>query len=342
MRVLVVKTSSLGDVVHTLPALSDAAARLPDIRFDWAVEEAFAEIPTWHSAVARVIPVAIRRWRKQPFKSIRSADWKQCRSDLRREHYDCIIDAQGLLKSAWVACRAHGPRVGYDRLSAREPLAALSYHKRIPVLRDQHAVERSRQLFARALGYRVPHGQGDYGLNPNRFRSSGDPGRRLVFLHGTTRASKHWPEAYWIELATTARAAGLEVQLPWGSEVERERAQRIAAASGAEVLPRLNLHGVASVLVQATAAVAVDTGLGHLAAALGVPGVSLYGATQPARIGTYGLNQLHLSSAGLDPVAEVMPREMAPLTPGIVWQALYPLVQDDALSSVQRNAGEGR
>lgn len=327
MRVLVVKTSSLGDVVHTLPALSDAAAALPDVRFDWVVEETFAEIPSWHPAVDQVIPVAIRRWRKNLFRSMRSTEWKQCKVALRKHHYDCIIDAQGLLKSAWVARRAQGLRVGYDRLSVREPLAALSYHRRIPVLRDQHAVERTRQLFARALGYRVPEGLGDYCLDASRFRSSCMHQPRLVFLHGTTRAAKHWPEDYWIELARKAVESGLGVQLPWGSDSERERAERIAAASGADVLPRLNLHGIASVLVQADAVVAVDTGLGHLAAALAVPGVSLYGATRPALVGTYGPRQIHLTSTGLDAVSGIEPREMAPLTPRLVWQALEPLIQ---------------
>lgn len=330
MRVLVVKTSSLGDVVHTLPALTDAAAALPEARFDWVVEEAFAEIPGWHPAVRRVIPVALRRWRRNPFRSARSGEWKQCKSALRKHHYDCIIDAQGLLKSAWVARRAVGPRVGYDRLSVREPLAALSYHRRIPVLREQHAVERTRQLFARALGYRVPDGLGDYGLDPASFRCSAARVPRLVLLHGTTRPAKHWPETYWVELARHAVAVGMVVQLPWGNDLERERAERIAAVSGAEVLPRLNLHGVASVLVQADAVVAVDTGLGHLTAALGVPAISLYGVTRPALVGTYGSRQLHLSTAGLAPVAGIMPREMAALTPKVVWQALRPLLESVA------------
>lgn len=326
MRVLVVKTSSLGDIVHTLPALSDAQAARPEIRFDWAVEEGFAEIPGWHPAVDRVIPVALRRWRKRPVHSLLSHEWKECRRALQREHYDCIIDAQGLLKSAWVASRAQGVRVGYDRLSAREPLAALSYHQRMPVLRNQHAVERTRQLFARALGYRVPESLGDYGLDAALFHGSSVPGRRLVFLHGTTRAAKHWPEPYWIALAHRAADAGYDVQLLWGNDHERERAERVAQASRAQVMPRLNLQGVATVLAQATAVVAVDTGLGHLAAALGVPGVSLYGVTAPARVGTYGSRQLHLTATGLSPVDGVSPREMAPLTPAVVWQGLQALL----------------
>ena len=103
MRVLVVKMSSLGDVIHTLPALTDAAAAIPGITFDWVVEEGFAEIPAWHPAVDTVIPIALRRWRKHPWRDFRGPQWRACRQALRRQHYDAVIDAQGLLKSVFVA-----------------------------------------------------------------------------------------------------------------------------------------------------------------------------------------------------------------------------------------------
>ena len=102
MRVLLVKTSSLGDVIHTLPALTDAQRAIPGIQFDWVVEEGFAEIPAWHPAVAQVIPVAIRRWRKHPLQTLRSGEWRRFKARLRETHYDLVIDAQGLLKSAWL------------------------------------------------------------------------------------------------------------------------------------------------------------------------------------------------------------------------------------------------
>ncbi len=338
-RILVVKTSSLGDVVHTLPAVTDAARMLPGLRIDWAVEEGFAEIPRWHPAVDRVIPVAIRRWRKSPWRSLRSPEWRQCRAELAREHYDCVLDAQGLLKSAWLARYARGPRAGFDRQSVREPLAALAYHQRVSVFHGQHAVERVRQLFARSLGYRVPDGPGDYGLDPARFLSSDVRPQRVVFLHGTTRPAKHWPELYWQALCRRVAGAGFVVSLPWGNDAERARAERIASvAPGAEVLPRLNLHGIASVLLQSRAVVAVDTGLGHLSAALGVPALSLYGPTSPALVGTYGSHQLHLSASGLAPgPAEIQPTEMAPLTADVVWQALAPLL-DQAQSRANSRA----
>jgi heptosyltransferase-1 len=329
VRVLVVKTSSLGDVIHTLPALTDAARALPGVVFDWAVEEAFAEIPAWHPAVARVIPVALRRWRRQILQTLRGGELQRCKNLVRQQHYDCVIDAQGLLKSAWVARWAGAPVIGLDRNSAREPLAALAYRRGIAVPRQQHAVERVRTLFAAALGYQIPAARGDYGLDRSRFRQVAAQ-RRVVFVHGTTRADKHWPEAYWRELCARVTGAGVQVALPWGNECERARAERIAAVSPlAAVPPRPNLQGVAALLAQSTAAVAVDTGLGHLAAALDVPALSLYGPTSPALVGAYGNHQIHLQAGGLPLPAGVEPRAMAPLTPERVWRALAPLLSED-------------
>jgi heptosyltransferase-1 len=327
MRVLIVKTSSLGDVVHTLPALTDAARALPGLVFDWAVEESFAEIPAWHPAVARVLPVAVRRWRKSWWKTVRGGELRRARAAFREQPYDLVIDAQGLYKSAWIARWAGAPIAGLDRQSAREPLASLSYQRRFAVPREMHAVERTRLLFALALGYELPVSTGDYGIDRARF-TAGPAAAQVVFLHGTTRAAKHWPEPYWCELAQQVRAAGFRVLLPWGNEAERERAERIAAASGAEVLPRLTLAGVASILAASRAAVAVDTGLGHLAAALSLPTVSLYGPTRPVLVGAYGRDQVHLSAAERPAPADtaVQPPAMAPLTPALVWQTLQPLL----------------
>jgi len=300
MRVLVIKTSSLGDVIHTLPALTDAARAIPGIRFDWVVEEGFAEIPAWHPAVSQVITVAIRRWRKHPLKTLRSGEWSRFKQRLRESHYDLVIDAQGLLKSAWLTRYVKTPVAGLDSNSAREPIAARFYDRPYSVPRGQHALERTRQLFGQALGYSVPAGLGDYGLNRAQLA---DPaaGPYLVFLHGTTWASKHWPEAYWRELAEQVAEQGWSIRLPWGNEAEKARAERIAAGvEGAAVLPKLNLAGVAKVLAGAQACVAVDTGLGHLAAALDVPTVSLYGPTLPGRVGAYGRSQVHLCASGPD------------------------------------------
>lgn len=297
MRVLVVKMSSLGDVIHTLPALTDAALALPGIRFDWVVEEAFAEIPSWHPAVDTVIPVAIRRWRKRPLRDFRGAQWRRARSALGSKPYDAVIDAQGLMKSALISRLAQGPRYGMDRRSAREGFASVAYQHQIAVPLDMHAVERIRLLFSRVLGYPLPTGQGDYGIRESLIPAGSEQQPGLLFFHGTARAEKLWPLEHWIELADLAGQAGYTQWLPWGSATEKERAEHIARhASSARVLPRLDLRDLAGRLLDASGAVAVDTGLGHLAAALDVPTVSLYGPTSTGLIGAYGRNQLHVES----------------------------------------------
>ncbi|MBF8780686.1 lipopolysaccharide heptosyltransferase I [Pseudomonas fulva] len=296
MRVLIIKTSSLGDVIHTLPALTDAAHALPGIRFDWVVEEGFAEIPAWHPAVDRVIPVNIRRWRKHPWQAWRSGEWQRFKKRLREVDYDLVIDAQGLLKSAWLTRYVKAPVAGLDRYSAREGWASRFYDRRLSVALGQHAVERVRQLFAMALAYDLPEGLGRYGLDLGRLQLA-PTAPYVVLLHGTTWATKHWPEVYWRALAERLARMGLQVCLPWGSPAEQARAERIAQGlKHCQVLPKLNLAGVARVLAGAKACVAVDTGLGHLAAALDVPTLSLFGPTNPGLTGAYGRAQVHLAS----------------------------------------------
>lgn len=299
MRVLLIKTSSLGDIIHTLPALTDAKKIYPDIQFDWVVEETFQHIPKWHPAVNRIFPVALRRWRKQWITELFSGEIFSKIKELRKQQYDVIIDAQGLMKSALVALMARGKRSGLNFKSAREHLASLFYHHRYEVSWTEHAVSRSRLLFAKALNYPcpAPHISTDYGIEIKQFPPFKHSTPYFVFLHGTTWENKHWPESYWISLAKLTVSTGKSVVLLWGNLSEKERAQRIAAAvSNAIVLPKLSLEEVAGVLVTASCVVSVDTGLGHLAAALATPTVSLYGPTDAIRTGLHGQNQIHLSS----------------------------------------------
>lgn len=298
MRVLLIKTSSMGDVIHSLPALTDAATAVPGIRFDWVVEEGFAQICAWHPAVQRAIPVAIRRWRRHLWRTWRNGEWRHLKQGLRKVRYDLVIDAQGLLKSALLTRYPEGPVAGFDRHSAREPLATCFYDRRYAVPWEQHAVQRIRQLFAQALGYGAPDGTPDYGLDRTALAAPGTP-PYLVLLHGTTWPSKHWPEARWRQLAVQLNDLGWRLRIPWGNVEEQARAQRLAAGlTHTEVLPRLDLNGIARVIAGARACVAVDTGLGHLAAALDVPTLSLYGPTRPERVGAYGRHQAHLCADG--------------------------------------------
>ena len=191
-----------------------------------------------------------------------------------------------------------------------------------------HAVEGTGELFDQALDYPKPTSKGYYGVERSRFCSVKPESPNIVFLHGTTRNDKQYPENYWIELAKQLTAAGIRVRMPWGNEVEKDRAYRIAKnIQGAEVLPKLNLNGLAGVLGQATAVVAVDTGLGHLSAALNIPTVSLYGPTSPALVGAYGENQVHLCAADCEPVEQVAdPEVFSALTPSVLIAALQPML----------------
>ena len=295
MRVLLVKTSSLGDLIHSFPAISDAGRALPGIRFDWLVEKSFAEVPAWHPAVAEVIPIALRRWRRDWRKAWRSGELKAFRARLRETRYDLVLDAQGLIKSALPAFLARGPRAGLDRASAREPLSSFFYQRRYAVAREQHAIERVRQLFAHALGYALPSGPADYGLHFSHVHDAAV--RRLILLHGTTWPSKHWPEAYWAELAHLAAGNGFEVALPWGDPDDRLRAERIIKMAGCgELLPRLGLSELARTLARATGVVGVDSGLAHLAAAVGTPAITQYGPTRTDLTGAVGPRQLNLAA----------------------------------------------
>ena len=302
MKVLVVKTSSMGDVIHTLPALTDAQKAIPDIQFDWVVEENFAEIPHWHTAVNRVIPVAIRRWRKHLFSAQTWREWQQFHSELKAEKYDAVIDAQGLIKSAVLVTKlAQGVKYGYDKHSAREGLSSLFYDKTFDIPYQQHAVERIRTLFSMALGYERPQDIGDYGIASHFAKKSENSTAYIVAIHATTREDKHWKEAYWTELLQELSMRELEVRLPWGNEAEKSRAERLAKISpNVVVLPKMSLSALAEQLAGAKAVVSVDTGLSHLTAALDKPNVILYGATDPKLIGAYGKNQHYLKGQNMD------------------------------------------
>lgn len=303
MRVLIVKTSSMGDVLHTLPALTDATQAIPGICFDWVVEEGFAQIPTWHSAVEKVLPVAIRRWRKDWFSAQVKSERLAFRDSLRAMQYDAVIDAQGLVKSAALVTRlAHGPKHGMDWQTAREPLASLFYHYRHHIPKQQHAVERTRELFAKSLGYSKPQSQGDYAISQHFLSHlNTDTENYAVFLHATTRDDKHWPESHWRELIGLLKDSGLRIKLPWGAPHEEARAKRLAEGFDyVEVLPRLELESIARILAGAKFVVSVDTGLSHLTAALDRPNVTLYGPTDPGLIGGYGKNQVAQSAPGND------------------------------------------
>jgi heptosyltransferase-1 len=296
MKVLIVKTSSLGDVIHTLPALTDAANAIEGISFDWVVEEPFQDIPKLHPSVNRVIPVAVRRWRKNLWKHC--GEIKASIKDIQQQEYDAVIDAQGLIKSAFFTRYARGEKYGLSKNSCKEPIAAMAYQHKIDVLKGQHAISRVRQLFANSLNYSLSAEELSYGLNKDNFPASKElESPYLVFLHGTTWASKHWPNEYWRELVLLATAQGFNLYLPWGNEEEKSRATYLAdVAQMAEVLPRSSIKDLADILMNADGVVGVDSGLAHLAAACGTPAVTLYGSTSAELTGTMGDNNQALQA----------------------------------------------
>jgi heptosyltransferase-1 len=303
-RILLVKTSSLGDVVHNLPVATDIRAIVPAAQIDWVVEKPFAAIPGLHPAVARVIPVAIRRWRTRLFDLAVREEIRAFARELKREQYDAVIDTQGLLKSALIAWNARGIRHGLDFASAREPLS-LFYDRTYSVPWTMHAVERNRALAAQALAYTASPAV-DYGITTNRARSAWLPSDPYaVLVHAASARAKLWPETHWIELATQLGKLGTRSVLPWGNGDERLRAEGIArAVPGVVVAPSLPLAEVPPLLAGARAVVGVDTGLAHLAAALKVPTVGIYCSTDPAGTGLYGgVHVVNLGAPGTPPRA---------------------------------------
>ena len=299
MRVLIVKISSLGDIIHTLPAVTDAHNAYANLTFDWVVEENFVEVPSWHPAVEKVIPVAMRRWRRNPVQTYLNHEFRAFKRALQGVHYDLVIDAQGLIKSGFISRLSRGLTIGLSNRTIREPLATLFYNKVYSVPWTEHAVDRIRQLFSRALKYRYDKEFIDYGIDIDRIECNSETNgaKQVLFLHGTTWATKHWPEYYWRHLAHIAADSGYEVLLPWGDLKEKQRAEFIAKDNiSVIVLEKQTLSGLAQHINNSKGVIAVDTGLGHLAAALAKPTVSLYGSTNPGLSGTFGENQLHLNS----------------------------------------------
>ncbi len=289
MRIAIVKSSSMGDVVHALPVVTDLVAAHPGIEIDWVVEEAFADLPRLHPAVAEVVPVAVRRWRRTPLAPAVRAEVAAVRERLRGRNYRLVLDLQGLVKSAWLSRLAGAPVAGFDRSSAREPLACLAYRHRYRVPLRLHAIERLRQLAGQALGHPVT-GLPRFGLRAPALPIPGlPPAPFAVFLHATSRSAKQWPDPHWETLGRSLGEQGLRVVLPWGSEPERARAAVLAAAIGghARVAPRLSLAQCAALLADARLAVGVDTGLTHLSAALDTPTAALFAATPAWRFGPF-------------------------------------------------------
>lgn len=321
--------SSMGDIIHTLPALTDACNAIPNLQFDWVVEEAFTEIPLWHKNVTRVIPIALRRWRKYPWQAIKNGEIKKFYQQLRSQHYDLIIDAQSSIKSAITTRLALGKRCGLDKKSAREMPASLAYQQTYFIDRKQHAIQRIRQLFSQVLNYSLPNNLADYAIDQTKLApvTLNLPQRYVVFIHGTNWASKCWMEENWLSLLKEVTNAGFHVLLPWGNTEEKARAMRLAENNPmTHILPALTLAEIATILANAKATVSVDTGLSHLTAALNTPAITLYGPTHPELIGTIGKSQIHLCDNTADNSYRDRNGKNIAISPQYVWQELKKLL----------------
>ena len=315
-RVLFVKLSSLGDVVHNFPAVTDLARRLPGAHIAWAVEEAYAELVRLHPAVSEAIPVGLRRWRRQ---WVRPSSWSQmsaAKRALGAGAWDYVVDTQGLVKSATVARWAGHPRFGPDGASAREAVAARSYDVKVRVPRAMHAVERNRLLVAQVFGYALSSPP-DYGIAAPALPLDWAPSTPyVVLLHAASHERKRWPQARWIELGRHLASRGFVAVLPGGSDAERATAARLAQAiPDAVAAPPLSLPQAASLLGHASAVCGVDTGLTHLAAALGVPTIGLYVATRPELTGLHAPIARNLSGGAGGPSVEAAMQALFPPAP---------------------------
>lgn len=299
MKILLIKLSSLGDTIHTLPSISDIQAQIPEAEISWAIEPAFAEIAHMHPHVKQVLPIPLRRVKQMRYTARALA---QIISLIRAQSYDHIIDAQGLLKSSLLSYLARGHNSGYCKTSAREPWASYCYHSTYAVSKTLHAVMRTKSLCAQALQYPRPT-QLHFAIG-NHNQQTLTAQSPILLFHGTTWESKHYPEAYWQELIAQITQAGYPVALPWGNAVEHARAQRLATHPHVTVLPRLSLYELKNQLISARGAIGVDTGLSHLAGALGTPCVGLYGPTDHTLAGNIGPFQTQISARRDGPMPE--------------------------------------
>lgn len=308
MRILLIKLTSLGDVVHTLPALTDALAAIPDLRVDWMIEESYADLVSQHPAVENVIPIPYRTIRKKGFGMLPAAisQWRILRRQLWDQKYDRIIESQGLLKSANLVFLNPAPTAGFDFKSAREPLASLFYNDKFRVSTDLHAVERQRLLFAKALNYSINEIPARTALSTSKWQADARlllaehnlPDNYMMFLHGTAWKTKIWPESRWRLLAENFNDKAIKVLVPWGNEDEKNLAHRISEnLTHIHVLPKFSVVEVSKIITMAKTVIAGDTGLGHIAAAFDIPGLMLLGPTSPELIGHSGSKQRMIVSS---------------------------------------------
>jgi heptosyltransferase-1 len=311
LNLLIVKLSSLGDVVQTLPVLHDVRSRFPGAAIDWAVEEGFADLVRRAQGVRRVLPVAQRRWRRDRWSAGTRAEVRAHRQALREVAYDAVLDCQGLVKSAWVARQARLAPGGFSAtFGNRSELCGWEWPVRwllqrpIPMPARIHAVARTRLLAARALGYEHAGVTEAPPVYPWRARAPAEP-PQVMLAHGTTRADNEWPRDCWIDLGRRLASQGFDVVLPQASDAELALAQDVAREVGpqAHVLPRMPLAALLDAMARCAGVVGVDSGLSHMGIALDLPLVQVFSQPRVWRAGPVG--RAHQQAVGGEAAPDV-------------------------------------
>jgi heptosyltransferase-1 len=291
MKILIVKTSSFGDIVHTFPSLTDICKSIQNIEIHWLLEPEYKSIASKHPNVKKTIDFPLRKWRKEPLKLI--SNISRLKKILREEKYDLAIDAQGLIKTAWLRFILDCPFVGYDKFSIKEKVASFFYHKKISVSRKKHAISRTRNLMALSLKYQIVEEDIEYGLQEKNEESN-----RILFVIGTSWQSKIYPLKYWKDLAKVAVKNGYKVVVSYHSDKEKKMAESLSSVDkdAISLLPKMNLEGIFNYLSTVKGVFAVDTGIAHLASALSLPCVIIYGATSAKLTGAIGKKTYNVSA----------------------------------------------
>lgn len=288
LRILLVKTSSMGDIIHNMPLIADIRSHHPEVVIDWVVEETFAEIAALCPHVDQLIALPLRRWKKNLFSRQTWRELLDFRRKLKAQRYDAILDTQALLKSALISTWARGPSHGPNCKTAREPLAGLLYTHGYDISPKLHAVTRTRLVAASALGYSLDNLPLVYDLAvPPAALTIALPPAFVLGFHSTARDAKLWPVTHWIALGKHIASQGLSLLLPWSSEAERTRAEAIAQqVPDAVVLPKMSLSQLTGLIQRAKLTVGLDTGLMHIAVALDIPTLAIFCDTHIWQAGT--------------------------------------------------------
>lgn len=290
MQILIVKLSSMGDIFHTLPAITDLKLAMPDATIDWVIDENFACIGRWHPAINQVIPVPLREIKKNPFKLLLSKNLRTFLKRLRHQRYDHIIDPQGLMfKSTLISLVAKGKvRHGYSYHSARDRFTSIFCNNSYVISKKIHAITRIRMLFSQALNYHFDSNRLDFGIKPLKNIEEQD---YILCFHGTTWESKHWPNAYWRDLLKSLNQQNINVKLAWGND--KEKAVSLLLAKGlkhVELLAKSSIEDMQNHVQKAKAVISVDTGFAHLSQIYNKNLIVLFGPSDAQKVGPLNEN----------------------------------------------------